>query len=173
MGSRCGPTDCATTPDEPGIPLTRIEPRALLVPPGFPDFMTRRRVVRSGAVEIEGRAWSGWAPVSTVEVSIDGGDTWEPADVEAPQDRHGWARWNGTGTPSLAATCCPAEQPMPAAGRNRVGNGGVAVDLPTTPSNGSLSLSSVQKCDSRPALGRRRPTGGRRVHLPLRWVRGE
>jgi sulfane dehydrogenase subunit SoxC len=84
------------TPDEPGIPLTRIEPRALLVPPGFPDFMTRRRVLRSGAVQIEGRAWSGWAPVSMVEVSIDGGDTWEPADVQATQGRHGWARWTWT-----------------------------------------------------------------------------
>jgi sulfane dehydrogenase subunit SoxC len=84
------------TPDEPGIPLTRIEPRALLVPPGFPDFMTRRRVVRSGAVKVEGRAWSGWAPVSMVEISIDGGDTWELADIEPPQDRHGWARWTWT-----------------------------------------------------------------------------
>ena len=81
------------TADDPGIPLTRIEPRALLVPPGFPDFMSRRRVVKSGAVKIEGRAWSGWAPVSTVEVSIDGGDTWQPAVLERPQDAHGWARW--------------------------------------------------------------------------------
>jgi sulfane dehydrogenase subunit SoxC len=81
------------TPDEPGVPLTRIEPRALLVPPGFPDFMSRRRVVKSGPVRIEGRAWSGWAPVSMVEVSIDGGDTWEPADLEPAQAFHGWARW--------------------------------------------------------------------------------
>jgi sulfane dehydrogenase subunit SoxC len=48
------------TPDEPGTPLTRIEPRALLIPPGFPDFMSRRRFVESGVVKIEGRAWSGW-----------------------------------------------------------------------------------------------------------------
>ena len=84
------------TADEPGIPLTRIEPRALLLPPGFPDFMSRRRVVRSGAVTIEGRAWSGWAPVSSVEVSTDGGDTWELADLDAPQHPHGWARWTWT-----------------------------------------------------------------------------
>ena len=98
------------TPDEPGIPLTRIEPRALLVPPGFPDFMTRRRVVRSGAVKIEGRAWSGWAPVSMVEVSIDGGDTWELADVDAPQGRHGWARWTWTwdSEPGSYALSCRA-----------------------------------------------------------------
>jgi DMSO/TMAO reductase YedYZ molybdopterin-dependent catalytic subunit len=81
------------TPDETGVPLTRIEPRALLVPPGFPDFMSRRRVVRSGPVRIEGRAWSGWAPVSKVEVSIDGGDTWESADLEPLQSPHGWAHW--------------------------------------------------------------------------------
>ena len=81
------------TADDPGIPLTRIEPRALLMPPGFPDFMSRRRVVKSGAVKIEGRAWSGWAPVSMVEVSIDGGDTWQPAVLETPQDARGWARW--------------------------------------------------------------------------------
>jgi sulfane dehydrogenase subunit SoxC len=81
------------TPNEPGIPLTRIEPRALLVPPGFPDFMSRRRVVKSGPVRIEGRAWSGWGPVNMVEVSIDGGDTWEPADLEPAHGPHGWARW--------------------------------------------------------------------------------
>jgi DMSO/TMAO reductase YedYZ molybdopterin-dependent catalytic subunit len=80
-------------PEEPGVPLTRIEPRALLVPPGFPDFMSRRRVVKSGPVRIEGRAWSGWAPVSMVEVSIDGGDTWEPADLELTQVPDSWARW--------------------------------------------------------------------------------
>jgi DMSO/TMAO reductase YedYZ molybdopterin-dependent catalytic subunit len=84
------------TPDEPGIPLTRIEPRALLVPPGFPDFMSRRRVVKSGPVRIEGRAWSGWAPVEMVEVSIDGGDTWEPAALEPAQTPHGWTRWTWT-----------------------------------------------------------------------------
>jgi DMSO/TMAO reductase YedYZ molybdopterin-dependent catalytic subunit len=81
------------SPDEPGIPLTRIEPRALLVPPGFPDFMSRRRVLRSGTVTIEGRAWSGWARVTTVQVSLDGGDSWEVADLEQALDSHGWAHW--------------------------------------------------------------------------------
>jgi len=83
-------------PDEPGIPLTRIEPRALLVPPGFPDFMSRRRVLRSGTVTIEGRAWSGWAPITTVQVSLDGGDSWEVADLEQALDSHGWAHWTWT-----------------------------------------------------------------------------
>jgi DMSO/TMAO reductase YedYZ molybdopterin-dependent catalytic subunit len=80
--------------DDPGIPLTRIEPRALLIPPGFPDFMSRRRVVRSGDVLIEGRAWSGWAEVTAVQISIDGGDTWESADLDPGLDSYGWARWS-------------------------------------------------------------------------------
>jgi sulfane dehydrogenase subunit SoxC len=84
------------SPDEPGIPLTRIEPRALLIPPGFPDFMTRRRVIRSGTVTIEGRAWSGWGRITLVQVSVDGGDSWQAADVESALDSHGWARWTWT-----------------------------------------------------------------------------
>ncbi|MBA2560495.1 MAG: sulfite oxidase [Propionibacteriales bacterium] len=80
-------------PDEPGAPLTVIEPRALLVPPGFPDFMSRRRVLRPGRVTVEGRAWSGWAPVRAVDVSVDGGEAWASATVEPAPDRWGWARW--------------------------------------------------------------------------------
>jgi sulfane dehydrogenase subunit SoxC len=84
------------SPDDPGSPLTRIEPRALLIPPGFPDFMSRQRVVRSGDVLIEGRAWSGWAEVTAVQISIDGGDTWESADLDPRLDSYGWARWRWT-----------------------------------------------------------------------------
>jgi sulfane dehydrogenase subunit SoxC len=79
--------------DDPGIPLTRIEPRALLIPPGFPDFMSRRRVVNSGEVAVQGRAWSGWARIATVEVSIDGYN-WEVADLQTAQNSYGWAGWS-------------------------------------------------------------------------------
>ena len=80
--------------NDPGIPLTRIEPRALLIPPGFPDFMSRRRIVTSGEVAVQGRAWSGWAPIATVEVSIDGGYTWEVANLDVAQNAHGWTGWS-------------------------------------------------------------------------------
>ena len=42
------------TPDDDGEPVTRIAPRALLVPPGFPDFMSRTRVVRPGPLIARG-----------------------------------------------------------------------------------------------------------------------
>src|SRR5262249_11939350 len=82
-------------PEEEGEPITRIAPRALLVPPGFPDFMSRARVVRPGVVLLEGRAWSGWAPVTSVEGSPDAGRTWYEAE-QAPEDHHRWAwrRWH-------------------------------------------------------------------------------
>lgn len=51
-------------PLDRGTPLSRIRPRALVAPPGFPDFMSRARIVRPGAVELMGRAWSGHGAVT-------------------------------------------------------------------------------------------------------------
>jgi len=82
--------------DEEGEPITRIHPRALMVPPGVPDFMTRRRFVEAGPCRVEGRAWSGFAPVAAVEVSSDGGDTWSDADLEPAPDRWAWSHWTWT-----------------------------------------------------------------------------
>ncbi|MDH6213957.1 sulfite oxidase [Streptomyces pseudovenezuelae] len=80
-----------------GEPVTRIDPRALLVPPGFPDFMSRARVVRPGQVPLEGRAWSGRAPVTGVEVSTDAGHTWRRAELEPADGRRwAWRRWHLT-----------------------------------------------------------------------------
>jgi DMSO/TMAO reductase YedYZ molybdopterin-dependent catalytic subunit len=82
-----------------GEPVTRIAPRALLIPPGFPDFMSRTRVVRPGAVRLEGRAWSGRAPVTGVEVSTDGGRSWDAADLGPGSDhRWAWRPWTHTWT---------------------------------------------------------------------------
>ncbi|MFK3980237.1 sulfite oxidase [Micromonospora sp. NPDC050397] len=86
-------------PDDPGVPVTRIEPRALVQPPGFPDFMSRTRAVRPGTVPLTGRAWSGHAPVTVVEVTVDAGLSWEPATLDPAPDGPGagtewaWRRW--------------------------------------------------------------------------------
>jgi DMSO/TMAO reductase YedYZ molybdopterin-dependent catalytic subunit len=85
---------------DPGVPVTRIEPRALLIPPGFPDFMSRTRFLPAGEVTLTGRAWSGWAPVERVELSTDGGATWADAAVDEPASRWSWqafsAIWQAT-----------------------------------------------------------------------------
>ncbi|MFG3685850.1 sulfite oxidase [Micromonospora sp. NPDC047740] len=81
--------------DDPGVPVTRIEPRALVRPPGFPDFMSRTRVLRPGPCTVDGRAWSGYAPVTAVEVTFDGGTTWVPATVDGPTGGEwAWRRWH-------------------------------------------------------------------------------
>lgn len=79
-------------PDDPGVPVTRIQPRALMAPPGIPDFLTRARVVDRGLRTLAGRAWSGWAPVARVEVSVDRG-AWGEADLGEPLGPNAWAPW--------------------------------------------------------------------------------
>jgi DMSO/TMAO reductase YedYZ molybdopterin-dependent catalytic subunit len=85
--------------DDPGEPVDRIAPRALMIPPGFPDFMSRTRVVRPGPVRLEGRAWSGAAPLTRVDVSTDDGHSWSLAELDR-QEGHRWAwrHWQATWT---------------------------------------------------------------------------
>ncbi len=78
--------------DEPGEPVTRIRPRALMVPPGFPDFPERRRYVEPGAVTINGRAWSGSAPITRVELGVDG--EWFEATLAEPVGEWAWRGWS-------------------------------------------------------------------------------
>jgi DMSO/TMAO reductase YedYZ molybdopterin-dependent catalytic subunit len=115
-------------PDEPGSPLTRIEPRALLIPPGFPDFMSRTRFVHPGSVRLRGRAWSGWAPVERVEVTTDDGRSWQAAELLDEQGDHAWRGFAldwpaepGTYTLSARATDRSGRQQPQEAGWNRGG----------------------------------------------------
>jgi DMSO/TMAO reductase YedYZ molybdopterin-dependent catalytic subunit len=83
-----------TGPDDPGVPVTRMRTRALMEPPGFPDFFSRRRIVETGRVLVRGRAWSGWGPITGVDVSVDGGATWEPASMGSAGDASTWRAWS-------------------------------------------------------------------------------
>jgi DMSO/TMAO reductase YedYZ molybdopterin-dependent catalytic subunit len=79
---------------DPGVPLTRMLPRALLAPPGIADFPTRARSLAAGPCVLEGRAWSGFAPIAAVEVSTDGGRAWREARIERDVDSAwAWCRW--------------------------------------------------------------------------------
>jgi DMSO/TMAO reductase YedYZ molybdopterin-dependent catalytic subunit len=82
--------------DDEGEPITRMRPRALMVPPGMPDFLTRRRYVEPGPCPVEGRAWSGRSPIVAVDASADGGATWTAAELEPAPDRWAWSRWSWT-----------------------------------------------------------------------------
>ncbi|HWB72978.1 MAG TPA: sulfite oxidase [Egibacteraceae bacterium] len=86
-------------PDERGRPLSRMAVRSLLLPPGIPDFFTRRRVLDQGRCVLEGRAWSGHGAIVAVEVSTDGGLSWRDAQLQPPPDPRAWTRWHATWTP--------------------------------------------------------------------------
>ncbi|HEX9123930.1 MAG TPA: sulfite oxidase [Actinomycetota bacterium] len=79
------------TEDDPGEPVTRMRVRALMVPPGIPDFFTRQRLVDAGPVALTGRAWCGTAAVVRVEVGVDG--EWSEAKLHEPLGEWAWRRW--------------------------------------------------------------------------------
>ncbi|MGZ4155195.1 MAG: sulfite oxidase [Actinomycetota bacterium] len=79
--------------EDEGQAVTRMLPRALMMPPGFPDFFARTRTLEAGRVTLEGRAWSGWGSVTRVEVSTDGGAEWTEAVLQDPVGEHAWRRW--------------------------------------------------------------------------------
>jgi len=78
--------------DDPGEPVTRIRRRALMIPPGFPDFLTRRRVVDRGPLLVRGRAWSGLAPITRVELGVDG--EWRDARLGEQVGPFAWRSWS-------------------------------------------------------------------------------
>ena len=107
--------------DEPGDPIELIAPRALMVPPGIPEFASRARVVEAGSCELEGRAWSGEAEVVAVDVSTDAGENWAPAELgDAALGRWAWRSWRYAweAEPGEHELCCRArdaagnEQPL-------------------------------------------------------------
>jgi DMSO/TMAO reductase YedYZ molybdopterin-dependent catalytic subunit len=100
-----------------GVPLTRMLPRALLAPPGVADFPTRSRTVAAGPCLLEGRAWSGWGPISSVEVSTDGGRTWSEGRLERDVDSPwAWCRW------SLDWEAAPGRHELRCRARDAAGN---------------------------------------------------
>ncbi len=77
--------------DDPGVPVARIRVRALMVPPGVPDYFTRHRLVEAGAVRLRGRAWSGHGSIERVDVAVDG--SWFPAETLPPVGDFAWHEW--------------------------------------------------------------------------------
>ncbi len=77
---------------DPGEPVTRMRPRALLVPPGFPDYLTRRRILDRGRIAVQGRAWSGQGSISRVEFCVD--DRWIDAALGKASGLFSWCAWS-------------------------------------------------------------------------------
>ncbi len=80
--------------DDPGIPVTQLRVKSLMVPPGMPDWYTRRRLVEAGTVRVHGRAWSGsGVAIAKVEFGCDG--RWQTATLDAAMSsRYAWRGWS-------------------------------------------------------------------------------
>lgn len=78
------------SPDDPNKPmLTAMGVRNIITYPLDEDSPLER-----GSHAIRGLAWSGMGGIAKVEVSVDGGATWNEAHIEEPRERWLWARWS-------------------------------------------------------------------------------
>ena len=68
-------------------PVTEIAVRSIITTPH--DGAT----AHLGNHLVRGLAWSGAAPVESVEVSVDGGQTWQPALWTSEPSRYAWRAW--------------------------------------------------------------------------------
>ena len=93
--------------DEKGEPCTLMRVNCLMVPPGIPDFYSRRRTVEAGEVALTGRAWSGSAPIARVQWALDG--DWRDANL-APSRELCWRGWSAEwpATPGTYQLACRA-----------------------------------------------------------------
>ncbi|MGJ8572260.1 MAG: sulfite oxidase [Hoeflea sp.] len=79
--------------EDPGRPVTEMRVKSLMVPPGVPDWGSRKRWLEPGPVTLIGRAWSGGGvPISKVEVELDG--EWREARLEQQASNYAWSKWS-------------------------------------------------------------------------------
>ena len=89
-----------------GTPVTTARVRSLVTAPADGDLI-------SGEVEVLGAAWSGEGAISSVEVSVDGGASWQHAELTSPRSPDAATLWKlawapGVGTHELVARATDA-----------------------------------------------------------------
>lgn len=128
--------------DGPYAPVQQKRVNSVMVPPGSPDVLSRTRFVRAGKYTLEGKAWSGHGSITAVEVSTDGGGTWQQAHLSpVSSDPYAWVSWSANWTAQRGSytLLCRAQddagnvQPVdPGALWNLGGNGAAASDRTNT-----------------------------------------
>jgi len=79
--------------DDTGKPIRTIRVKSLMLPPGVPDWTSRKRLVSKGPVNLMGRAWSGGGVgIKKVEIEISG--VWHSAELEKCDDIYAWTKWH-------------------------------------------------------------------------------
>jgi sulfite oxidase len=68
-------------------PLPRVQVKSIITAPADGAVLQR------GRVEVHGLAWSGSGKVSTIQVSADGGSSWQSATVDSAGGSYDWTLW--------------------------------------------------------------------------------
>jgi hypothetical protein len=69
------------------LPVREMEVKSRITSPAAGD------TIATGPVVVRGWAWSGAAPVTRVEVAVDGGDTWREARLSPRAGGYLWQPW--------------------------------------------------------------------------------
>ena len=78
------------------VPISKMHVKSLISWPESDTALTMQPHM------INGMAWSGFAHIAKVEVSDDGGETWNEADLVGPRYRYSWQQWNIAWSPKSA-----------------------------------------------------------------------
>ncbi len=71
------------------LPVGEMEVKAEIARPA-----SREVIPADSFYKIRGAAWAGEFEVTGVEISMDGGDTWEPANVHGKPEPYAWRLWD-------------------------------------------------------------------------------
>jgi DMSO/TMAO reductase YedYZ molybdopterin-dependent catalytic subunit len=70
------------------VPVTEIQVKSEIARPEFHEVVSANAVYR-----MHGAAWTGESEISRVEVSTNGGATWQPARLADKSRRYAWRLW--------------------------------------------------------------------------------
>ena len=74
-------------------PVNKMQVRAVMTPPGIPEWMSARRLVDPGTIKITGKAWSGaGVPIERVEFCDNG--QWVEATIDSTLGKFAWVSWS-------------------------------------------------------------------------------
>ncbi|MBZ5610771.1 MAG: molybdopterin-dependent oxidoreductase [Acidobacteriia bacterium] len=77
----------ATVDPSEMIPVTDLNVKSVIATPAAGS-------IKSGRVRISGAAWSNGSPVTRVDVSANGGETWKAARLAKDRSRYAWRLWS-------------------------------------------------------------------------------
>ncbi len=81
-------------PEEDMVIIESMPVKSLITAP-----QTGAPVIAGEALAVRGHAWAGDNAVTAMHVSLDFGQTWQEAELDAPANRFAWQRWRAAVTP--------------------------------------------------------------------------